>query len=354
MVVYIVFFVLVAVLAILQSYTKKTEAKFFEWSLLLLLVCFAGLRDGLGTDTPAYKTIFTEISSYNETSYNVESGFFILNKYIAFLHGSFSLVLFVSALISAWFIVKAVNFVMAEYPSGKWLAYITFISIGVYWVYYFSGVRQGFTISIFLYSVRFIVERKFFRYLITIGFGMLFHNSILLMVPLYFIPRGRINSGLILISAVLAYGCARAGITDKVFEMAVGGLTGHYGGYAELFRNSANMDSGIGVILRVSVSLMLILISPYWVKDEKSAVICNIFSLGVVLYCFFLGVDILMRISEYMIDTMIFVMPLSLRAFDVKARSVFVVFSLLFLGALFYSNIHFDGMNLLPFKTVLW
>ena len=158
--IYILFYIMIMVFGVLTSYTKRTDSKFFEFCLLAIFVGFAAIRGDVGTDTLAYEAIFKDVRQYGETEMHIESGFYYLNYIVAWMQGGFNLLLFACAGISSWLLFRAIDFQLEE-NKNRWLAYIVFISTGVYFVYYFSGIRQGLSISIFLYAIRFIIQRKF-------------------------------------------------------------------------------------------------------------------------------------------------------------------------------------------------
>lgn len=187
-------------------------------------------------------------------------------------------------------------------------------------------------------------------YAFFIFLGSLFHTSVVLMIVIYWIPRKPVNKYIILALVFFCVALAYGGITDLFFQYAIGFLSGHYSAYKDLFSGFANTKSGLGVLIRIFLGAMLIFLSDMWIKEEKEALVYNVFSLGLIAYSFFLGVDILIRISEYLMDAMIFILPLAVTAFDRKAKPVFITLMLVFMLALYYSNLSFDGMKLIPYK----
>ncbi|RYX87941.1 EpsG family protein [bacterium] len=350
MLIYILFFLIIFLLSFGIRYSDKVSSKLIEFFLFFFIALFAGLRNHVGTDYNAYEEIFKDISRYGDTSYSVEPGFHFLNSIVTYLNGGFIWLNIISAFISSFFMFKAINF-FVENQEEKWLSYIVFISIGVFFVYFFSGIRQGISISIFLFSIKYIINRRLLYYIGFIFIGSLFHSSIFFFLPLYWLPRFSINKTLVTSLVFSALILAYVGVTSFLFQYVISLFTGgHYMGYQELFSGAANTKTGVGVLLRIILGLFLILISNYWVKTLKHIIIYNLFSIGLILYSFFLGVDILNRISEYLMDTLIFVLPVSLTSFTPVSRIVYVFAIIILLIALYYSNINFKEMNLIPYK----
>jgi hypothetical protein len=354
MVIYLIFFVVIGAIAGLSTFTSKVDARILEFGLFFCIFLFVGMRTDVGTDYETYQLIFKEIQRYGETTFHVETGFYLINYWVVVLNGGFVWVNIICAAISSVFLFKAINFFLDD-SEYKWLSYISFLSIGIFFVYYLSGIRQGVSLSVFLYAIRFIYRKKFIYYAFFIFIGALFHTSIVLMIFVYLIPRKPINKlfvlPLVIISVVMAY----AGLTDKFFQYSINFLSGHYAAYKDLFSGFANTKTGFGILIRVLLGIICILLSDGWIKNDKDALVYNIFCLGLIAYSFFLGVDILIRISEYLMDTMIFILPLAAKAFNKKERVLYVSAMLVFLMALYYSNLSFVGMKLIPYKIAsIW
>ncbi|WCT13167.1 EpsG family protein [Mucilaginibacter jinjuensis] len=350
MIIYCIFFFITCLTAVLIKYGSLTSAKLTEYIWFFILVLFVGLRKDVGTDYPAYEQIYTEISSFGDTSYSVEPGYFFINQLVAFFHGDFLWVTLITAFISAAFLFKAINFFLNRDEKG--IGYIVFISIGVFFVYYFSGIRQGVTISIFLFAIKYIIERRLTYYLFFLLLGSLFHTSILFFIPLYWVSSVPFRRDLIFIGSIVSLILARVGITALIFGYIIDLFTGgHYMGYKDLFSGGANTKTGLGVILRILIGLSLVGLSKTWIKNTAHIILYNMFAIGVILYCFFLGVDILNRISEYLTDLMIFIIPISFSSFNYKSKIIYGIIVLFILIALYYSNLNFDGMNIVPYHV---
>lgn len=68
-------------------------------------------------------------------------------------------------------------------------------------------IRAGVAIGLLLIAVRFISERKIVPYLLLVGVAVFFHYSAIVFLPLYFLPRKKLNkwlwTGILLVSTAL-------------------------------------------------------------------------------------------------------------------------------------------------------
>lgn len=350
--VYAFIFIVVTVLSGTMSLVDKVSSRVIESLLVLVLVLFAGLRSDVGTDFHTYKEIFEEFLSTQTTSFHIEPGFYLMNWLAARVSNNFAVITLMSAGISLFFLFRAINSV-GLCQEWKWVSYVALLCIGVYFVYLMSGIRQGISVAIFLYSIRYIVERKPIRYLALIFFGSFFHFSILLMIPMYWAGARLFNKHVVISVVLVALLSAFSGLTSLVFQKVVVLIGGHYAAYGDIFSGFANTKTGLGVLSRICFGLLIVIISDFWVANYRDKILYNLFSVGLVLYSFFLGVDILVRISEYLFDVILLILPLSIKAFHRDLRPIYVFILMIFLIALYYSNISYPGMNLIPYQMVL-
>ena len=102
-----------------------------------------------------------------------EIGYQYLNLVIHFLSDSNEFFLFSISAIILFFTYKGI-LKSSSYPV---LSFICFILLNFY-NFHFNGVRQAITISIAVYSLKYIFNRSFLKFLIVVGFGFLIHKNL--------------------------------------------------------------------------------------------------------------------------------------------------------------------------------
>lgn len=182
------------------------------WLAIIILVFFAGLRaTTVGWDLKNYY-----FRSYKSVYYdpNLESGnsyeflFKIINwlGVVIFGQRGIQFVLLVSA---------AIIVVMTALASKKMSANITttmflFVAVEIYFRG-FDQIRQCIAISIFIYSIQFIIKKDIWRYMALILIAFMFHMSSVLFMFLYVLayvrkPKANVIFYVITLTAVLLIG----------------------------------------------------------------------------------------------------------------------------------------------------
>ena len=152
---------------------------------VLPFIIVAGFRYDVGTDyLYTYVTKFNEIANGQENYF--EPGFYLLNKLIQLYTRDYFWLFLVCAVITYAIVFNCIFRYLNDPAFGILLFVITtgyFVSL--------NTTRQYIAIALFLWSIRYIRSGEWWKYLITIVIGAMFHTSILIMLPLYFLCRMR-------------------------------------------------------------------------------------------------------------------------------------------------------------------
>lgn len=346
---YLFFFLFVLFFSFYASH-NKTWGNILSLSVIFIIAIFAGIRFNVGADFQNYEIIFEQIGSYADTTFVIEPGFFLLNFCIAQIGGNFSLLLLVCACFSIFLAYRSIQYFCS--PQNNWIAFIAIISSTYYLVYIFSGIRQGIAMSFFLYSLRYMVEKKVVKYFLCIGCGMLFHYSILVVLPFFLICRYKLKLGWSICFIILAFIAMQIGVTNYLFKIIVSFFPGHYGAYAEIYNSFANTQTSLGVYLRVVSWILILCIAYRNIEDDKDIILYNLFVYGILLYLCFLSVDILIRLADYFLTVIILILPQTFYSLKICFnRYVYIGYVLLFLFLIYITTISFDSAGLFPYKT---
>ncbi|WP_372377732.1 EpsG family protein [Vibrio natriegens] len=192
-----IIYLLFASILILLGYVAKLreyectrhgrQAPFISWEILSIFFIFSfisGVRWNVGVD---YKNYLANYLSYQETGlliYEHEIGFTFLTKLIADIGFHYSVYFAILAFLQ-------ISVIYVTFKNERYLyVYLGAVIIGgFHYLSWMNGIRQMIAATIFVYSIRYIVERRLILYVFFIVIAFLFHKSILLLLPLYLIPK---------------------------------------------------------------------------------------------------------------------------------------------------------------------
>lgn len=179
---------------------KKVEKKFIylmRFLIILIPSILAGLRYGIGTDyLKVYEPIFenAKLGIYENRHRTIEIGYIIINKIVIMLNGNFSMVMFLSSLITNTFFILGIY----QYKDKICVP----VAIGIYLLMYYqvsyNAVRQFMAIAIIFWGLKFLkyenidIKSKSFRidnskYLVCVVIAFLFHKSALIALSIPFL-----------------------------------------------------------------------------------------------------------------------------------------------------------------------
>ena len=231
----------------LSGKNKKIISMFFVILTAVIIILVAGLRNNIG-DTSAYMDSYKMLS--NTFSAKEDWGFGLFQFYLHKISSDPQLLIFVTALITNILNIK----VLYKYISYLELEIYMYISSG-YFTVTMNGLRQSLVAAVLFVATKFIEEGSFVKYIILVLIISTFHQSALIMIPVYFIVRSEAWSKttitIIVISSVGFMGFS------SIFPALLKSLQGtNYGYYAN------NLDSmGGSSFIRVIVNMVPVILA---------------------------------------------------------------------------------------------
>jgi len=271
---------------------------------LILIGVIVGIRYEVGVDWYYYKELYIDSGFINSDDFYFENGYFYLNQFFATNGFSYQTAFFFITVFTWFFIFKSVN---RNYLS----LFLFFIFCTEFFFWSMNGVRQFIAIAIYGFSIKYIIDKKFFHFLFWIYFASLFHQTALFLLPTYifrnpiFAKRSFAMSFFVLSFAI--------GTNDSVMNVIEESLSG----LVLLFQLERGIDYliqsgglstdetlslGIGYYLFIFTNLIVIYFSDDIIKKNKElSIYFSLFFVGTVIYNLTYWSSELVRINQYFI-----------------------------------------------------
>lgn len=288
------------------SIDKGNTLNFIQFLALFLIAFIAAIRHDVGTDWNTYDELFALYKRMHGATLDtmgMEPGYYFVNKAVIWIGGGSALVFGILALIGWYFVFKSV-------PYHLLPILVFFLFVDEYFFISLNLVRQFTALGIFVFAVKFIVRRRFLEYLFALLIASTFHLSVLVLIPLYFLPYDKLYNrnvwiGLYLVSLSLANIQSLVELFVVSF-VRIADLIPVFGIYTRYILNAKfenfRLDIGLGYLFRVMISLVILYTSKLVVKMEpKTKVYYTLFFIGLLIYNLFYMAPLIVRINHYFI-----------------------------------------------------
>lgn len=329
-------------------------------TIFLILFALSACRLNVGNDYAKYVE-FMHLINY-DSYVPTEIGFNLLVKLIYGLSGfeNYLLVFAVYAFVTILFFLSA----MYEQSDDFALTFFLFMALG-YYFQTFSTVRYYLALAVALYSMKFVLRGQWGRFLILIAVGSLFHKSILVVIPLYFLAslswkKWQLCAGALFCTTFLFFQDYYLKLvvflypTYEETEYLEGGTS-----YVNILRCSAVLlfagivcwmrrkeggpDKGCGGIMDDAEDG----------KRFRFYFYLNLGALALYVFCSFL--PIISRIGYYLTISHILFLPMLLKKMENRReKKIFrlgIILAAVLYFAVYMSRAGDDGTLILPYKT---
>ena len=189
---------------------KQTKLSVYLYLTILVLALFVGLRSNIvGTDTSGYARMFFAMKRFQDANaaaegVSTEDGWNILNWALVNIYPRYWFLFSVVG----FFTVSCAIYVINKESPAKVLSLFVYFTLAFY-LFGFAGMRQGMAFAFYCLALPFLFKRKFIIYAIIVLLGSLFHRTVLVALPLYFVFNMRYSNWLLVLvvigSLVLGY-----------------------------------------------------------------------------------------------------------------------------------------------------
>jgi len=298
MVIYIIYFIILAVLAVEYEFRPFKQGPFFV-VVIFMLGIMAGLQGpNVSKDYSNYQAIFFSVDSMIDQMKMrggfpppIEPGCLLI---IATLRKIFEI-----NYIPAIFLFFSFSSLMLKSTLIKKISINPFLVFLFYFSHYFflsemTQIRMGLATSIFFVAVKYLLEGKKITYVLLILLATFIHYSALMYLIVLLLSTNKVNrylyAGILMLSVVFAF--MRIPFFDYIGgDIDLGKLAGYKGvaQYME-YRKINPFNTIVLVNLAFIVYLLFIVPKAMLLKDKKMVLIvkCNVVSVFLLYFFFWL------------------------------------------------------------------
>lgn len=315
--------------------------------IFTLLFAVSALRLNVGNDYLKYVEFMHLV--YSRAYVPTEIGFNALTYIVYYLCGFENYLL-----VFACFSFATIAFFMkAMYDQSKWfsLSFILFMLLGLYFQS-LSTVRYYLALSVALYSIKYVIQKDWPRFVILLLIGSLFHKSLLVVLVLYVLAQLKWNRRLYVL--LLAGGISCLFLKDIYLKIVIF----LYPSYkdTEYLTGGTSAANIIRCALVLAFSLWMYRDHILGDRTGEFYFICNLMAL--VLYVFGSFLPVISRVGYYLTVTQVLFVPYLIKKIkdDRKRQIATVIVLALALGyfALYMRGAGNDGIRILPYQTFLF
>lgn len=305
---------------------KANFLPFFLFSFLVV-VLFSGLRYEVGTDYNSYREMYegTRTLLYREIGFR--NLFYLLqNLNLEYYHATIIL-----ALITNLFIFLKVK------NSSKY----GFLAISIYLLdgnYFqsFNIMAQYISIALFFYATKYIVNKNFLKYFLFIIIGALFHKSMLLILPVYFLPQYRFKKTTYILGIITSYILVQLNLIERttIFILSHIDILG-YSSYINSNYFFMKSNLGFGVLFLVILCIIIILFNDKIFKNKEQLFYFNLYYIGMIFRLLSGDARIFVRVGGYFYIFSLLAIPKILDLFKRQDEKIIVSIGIIILFIIF-------------------
>ncbi|MBT2736750.1 EpsG family protein [Bacillus sp. ISL-7] len=306
--------------------------KLFALVTIISFILVSGLRNNIG-DTPFY------IHTYNITDFTWELvksqddiGFAVLQMILKRYSNDPQILILTTALITNVLIIIG----LYKYSRLFELSIYVYITGGLFLVT-MNGIRQCLATAIIFTGTKYLIEGNWFKYIVIVIFASLFHQSALILIPIYFLVRYKAWSKatliLLLFSVLIVLGFNQF---SSVLFSAI--KDSQYGVYSSFNEGGAN-------ILRVIIFAIPLVIAFFGREKlreiyPESDIIVNMAIIGLSFMIISMGNWIFARFNIYFELYQIIILSWIVKVFRKKDQKlVYYAIIICYLAYFFYESV---------------
>lgn len=245
------------------------------------LIVLAGLRSGMA-DTPVYISNFetlpnqlSELYSYISTFSKSKGFYFFAGLIKIFISKDYHVWLFIIAVING----TCVALTLRKYSCNFAISALLFI-LTCYYSWMFNGLKQFFAVTVMFSATSLLINKKFILYCLLVIAMSIFHNSVLVLLPAYFIVEGEAwNKRTMIFIVGIIMAILFANQFTNIFDATVEQTS-----YASSIEYLSDADDGTNIIRVIVESIPVIIAFIYRkrIADISTPIINLCINMGVI------------------------------------------------------------------------
>lgn len=264
---------------------------------IFIIICFvlvivAGTRLNVGYDYNSYKLWFQSVKDeqlsvfYIAQKLNIELGFALYLKILTYF--SYNAFIFITAVIC---IVPKIYYIY-KLNRNKYLMLLGYYAL-IFIFYDIGVIRQALSISILVFSYKYIMKKEPIKFITVVIFATLFHMTAILFLPMYFIGENKFPLKIYVSIGVISIALQMinfANIIEKIINLLNISVVSSRFMFYQYYNNNSLF---ISLLKRVCV-LFIFVFLLYWNRKRKIQLqtlesrafwLClNAYSLSVLLF----------------------------------------------------------------------
>lgn len=202
MIFYITILIMICITAFFFNLSKKkkvrNECYVIFWGFIFFFL-YALKDNEVGSDYPTYLNYFMQmqpgdwsILSFDSDTFipDFEKGYMLLTQVMANISQTDMCFALVMAFIMSVFPLIVID----KYTKPVWMGIFLFFALSLY-TNSFSMLRQNIAMYICWFSIPYIVNRSFWKFLLVVFIAFLFHKTAVVFFPIYFLYNFRFTFG---------------------------------------------------------------------------------------------------------------------------------------------------------------
>ena len=351
----LLYFLLFIIVFLLNLAAKKRGKEYGLILSFLFLAVFVGISDMLGGyDRYIYSELFDNIADitnghgiYDEALifrlFPKELGYINLNILISYITSNrYFFILTITFVIYIFYYIS-----FKRYCNNYTFALLVFM--GFFFFFTFTYLRQMIGVGIAWIGIKYVYKRNFLKFIFCILLATSFHNSAIILLPLYFIPIKKFNPKFIIIFMIMCLLLGLSGGPSSLFRI--------YGGVMDMqLRTDNYIERDIGFryeYIIEAIFFLFFILKNYFIipVDKKSIVLLNA-SLGfcAILLLFVLSLNGGRLGWYYLIGPIATISTICSDSHNTKVEKIIIPIVCFIL----FTRIVFQWGNMLsPYKTFL-
>ncbi len=328
--------------------------RLFLTGIFAILFLCAALRFDVGNDYQQYTQTAHEayVGGYVVT----EVGFNWLVRFVYTLFGGeyYEAVFAIFSFVTIWLFLKALYRQSVNFTHSFFL----FMTLGLYFQTY-NTMRYYFALALALFAMRYVLEKDYLKFVFWILIAALFHKSVLLVIPVYWLATLEWKR------RYIACGVALSGLCFLGRNLVLKAALMLYPSY----RNTVYLEGGgsIGSALRILMVLAFYMWLAHSMGQERLKAhhayrelrfYMQLQLLALASCTFFSFLPVVTRITYYFSVAQLLMIPLMLGMIEEeqpRRRMRMIVFVVCIVNfGLFLLQAHEAGVALLPYKSWLF